>query len=183
MRHGRKVKKLGRPKSHRKAMLYNMAASLLTHIQIKTTLAKAKEVKKVVDRLVTLAKRGDLSAKRQAYDIIREHSLVKKLFEEIGPKFKERNGGYTRLMRYDTRLGDGAQLAVVELLMGKPVKVKKEKGKEKKEKEKKEEKVEAKKGKERKASKEKEGKKEKEEKVESEVIEEKKEETTEEKAK
>ena len=88
MRHGRRVKKLGRPKAHRKAMLYNMAASLLTHIQIRTTLAKAKEVKKVVDHLVSLAKRGDLWAKRQAYDVLRQHTLVKQLFEEIGPKFK-----------------------------------------------------------------------------------------------
>lgn len=175
MRHGRKVKKLGRPKSHRKAMLHNMAASLLTHIQIKTTLAKAKEVKKLVDHLVTLAKRSDLSAKRQAYDIIRQHSLVKKLFEEIGPKFKERSGGYTRVMRYGTRLGDRAQLAVVELLMEKPVKIKKEKEKEKKEKPKKEEKVEAKKGKEKKVLKEKE-----EEKVKKEEMELKEEKTEEE---
>ena len=176
MRHGRKIKKLGRTKSHRKAMLYNMAASLLTHIQIKTTLTKAKEVKKLVDHLVTLAKRSDLSAKRQAYDIIRQHSLVKKLFEEIGPKFKERNGGYTRVMRYGTRLGDRAQLAVVELLMEKPVKIKKEKEKEKKEKPKREEKAEAKRGKEKKVTKEKEEEKAKKERIEPEEDETEKEE-------
>ncbi len=112
-------------------MLSNMAASLLAHIQIRTTLVKAKEVKRVVDRLITLAKRGDLYAKRQAYDVIRQRGLVKKLFDEIGPKFSQRNGGYTRVMKLGTRRGDGAKLAVVELLMEKPIKVKEkeEKGK------------------------------------------------------
>jgi len=135
MRHGKRVKKLGRTKEHRKAMLCNMAASLLAHIQIRTTLTKAKAAKQVVDRLITLAKRGDLHARRQAYDVIRQRTLVKKLFNEIGPKFSQRNGGYTRVLKLGTRRGDGAQLAVLELLMEKPVKIsqkeKKEKGEKK----------------------------------------------------
>ncbi len=128
MRHGKRVKKLGRTKEHRKAMLSNMTASLLAHIQIRTTLVKAKAVKRVVDRLITLAKKGNLHAKRQAYDVIRQRGLVKKLFDEIGPKFSERDGGYTRVLKLGTRRGDGAEMAVVELLMEKPIKVK-EKGK------------------------------------------------------
>lgn len=128
MRHGKRVKKLGRTKEHRKAMLSNMTASLLAHIQIRTTLVKAKAVKRVVDRLITLAKKGNLHAKRQAYDVIRQRGLVKKLFDEIGPKFSERDGGYTRVLKLETRRGDGAEMAVVELLMEKPIKVK-EKGK------------------------------------------------------
>lgn len=135
MRHGKRVKKLGRTREHRKAMLCNMAASLLTHIQIRTTLTKAKAVKPVVDKLITLAKKGDLHARRQAYDVIRQRTLVKKLFDEIGPEFSKRKGGYTRVLKLGTRKGDGAQLAVLELLMEKPVKVtekeKKEKGKKK----------------------------------------------------
>jgi len=129
MRHQKKVKKLGRTKEHRKAMLANMAASLLANIQITTTLAKAKEVRKVVEKLITLGKRGDLHAHRQAYDVIRDRKLVKKLFEEIAPEFENRTGGYTRVLKLGRRTGDGAHTAVVELLMEKPVVVEKEKGK------------------------------------------------------
>lgn len=113
-------------------MLANMAASLLAHIQIRTTLAKAKEVRKLVEKLVTLGKRGDLHAHRQAYDLIRDRKLVKKLFDEIAPEFENRTGGYTRVLKLGRRRGDGASTAVVELLMEKPVVAEKEKGKKEK---------------------------------------------------
>lgn len=129
MRHAKRVKKLGRTKEHRKAMLANMAASLLANIQIRTTLVKAKEVKKVVEKLITLGKRGDLHARRLAYDVIRDRKLVKKLFDEIAPEFGNRTGGYSRVLKLGRRKGDGAHVAVVELLMKKPVAVEKEKGK------------------------------------------------------
>jgi large subunit ribosomal protein L17 len=132
MRHTKRVKKLGRTREHRKAMLANMAASLLTNIQIKTTLTKAKEVRKVVEKLITLGKRGDLHAHRQAYDVIRDRKLVKKLFDEIAPEFQDRTGGYTRVLKLGRRIGDGAPTAVVELLMEKPVVVEREKGKKEK---------------------------------------------------
>lgn len=132
MRHQKRVKKLGRTREHRKAMLANMAASLLANVQIKTTLHKAKEVRKVVDKLITLGKRGDLHAHRQAYDVIRDRKLVKKLFDEIAPELEKRNGGYTRVLKLGQRRGDAAPAAVVELLMKKPVVVEKEKGKKEK---------------------------------------------------
>ncbi len=132
MRHAKRVKKLGRTKEHRKAMLANMAASLLANIQIRTTLVKAKEVKKVVEKLITLGKRGDLHARRLAYDVIRDRKLVKKLFDEIAPEFTNRTGGYSRVLKLGRRKGDGAHVAVVELLMKKPVAVEKEKGKKEK---------------------------------------------------
>ena len=132
MRHGRKVKKLGRTKSHRKAMLANMAASLFMYHIIKTTEAKAKEVRKLAEKLITLAKQGDLHAHRQVYDVIKDRKLVKKLFSEIAPKLKDRKGGYTRVLKLGTRRGDGASLSVVELLIEKPPKEEK-KGKKEKE--------------------------------------------------
>ncbi|MGB2697663.1 MAG: 50S ribosomal protein L17 [Candidatus Zixiibacteriota bacterium] len=132
MRHAKRVKKLGRTKEHRKAMLANMAASILANIQIRTTLVKAKEVRKVVENLITLGKRGDLHAHRLAYDVIRDRKLVKKLFDEIAPEFKDRTGGYTRVLKLGRRRGDGAHTAVVELLMKKPAVVEKEKGKKEK---------------------------------------------------
>lgn len=131
MRHGRKVKKLGRTKSHRKAMLANMAASLLMHHVIKTTEAKAKEVRKLAEKLITLGKRGDLHAHRQVYDVIRDRKLVKKVFDEIAPKFANRQGGYTRVVKLGIRKGDGAALSVVELLLEKPPKEEKKGKKEK----------------------------------------------------
>ena len=135
MRHGKKVKKLGRTKSHRKAMLANMAASLFLYHVIKTTEAKAKEVRKLVDKLVTLAKRGDLHAHRQVYDVIKDRKLVKKLFDEIAPKLMDREGGYTKLFKLSRRRGDGASLSVVKLLVEKPPAEEKggKKGKAKKE--------------------------------------------------
>jgi len=160
MRHGRKVKKLGRTKSHRKAMLANMAASLFMYHIIKTTEAKAKEVRKLAEKLITLAKRGDLHAHRQVYDVIRDRKLVKKIFDEIAPKFNDRQGGYTRVLKLGIRKGDGAPLSVVELLIEKPPKeekkgkkekgakkIKPEKVKEAKPSKEKKEKVEAKAGK------------------------------------
>jgi large subunit ribosomal protein L17 len=117
MRHAKRVKKLGRTKSHRKAMLANMAASLLTYQVIKTTETKAKEVRKLAEKLISLAKRGDLHAHRQVYDVIKDRKLVKKLFDEIAPKFADREGGYTRVSKLGPRRGDGAPLSVVELLL------------------------------------------------------------------
>lgn len=134
MRHGRKIKKLGRTKSHRKAMLSNMAASLFLHQVIKTTEPKAKEVRKLVEKLITLGKRGDLHAHRQVYDVIKDRKLVKKIFEEIAPKFKDRQGGYTRVVKLGLRRGDGAAVSVLELLLEKPPKEEKKGKKEKAEK-------------------------------------------------
>lgn len=131
MRHGKKVKKLGRTKSHRKAMLVNLAASLFMYQMIKTTEAKAKEVRKLAEKVISLAKRGDLHAHRQVYDVIRDRKLVKKIFNEIAPKFKDREGGYTRTVKLGIRKGDGAPLSVVELLMERAPKEEKKGKKEK----------------------------------------------------
>lgn len=131
MRHGKRVKKLGRTKSHRKAMLANMAASLLTYQMIKTTETKAKEVRKLAEKLISLAKKGDLHAHRQVYDVIKDRKLVKKLFDEIAPKFADREGGYTRVSKLGPRRGDGAPISVVELLLERPEKEEK-KGKKRK---------------------------------------------------
>jgi large subunit ribosomal protein L17 len=131
MRHGKKIKKLGRTKSHRKAMLANMAASLFMYQMIKTTQAKAKEVRKLAEKVISLAKRGDLHAHRQVYDVIKDRKLVKKIFDEIAPKFKDRQGGYTRVVKLGIRKGDGASLSVVELLMERPPKEEKKGKKEK----------------------------------------------------
>jgi len=135
MRHRKAVQKLSRPKSHREAMLSNMAASILERIQIRTTLAKAREVKRWVDHLVTLGKRGDLNSRRLAFKMVKNRKLVKKLFDEIVPNFQERQGGYTSVLKLERRQGDGAKMAVVQLLMEKPKVEKKKKG-EKHEKEK-----------------------------------------------
>lgn len=147
MRHGRKVKKLGRTKSHRQAMLANMAASLFAYNIIKTTEAKAKEVRKLAEKLITLAKTGGLHAHRQVYDVIKDRKLVKKIFDEIAPKLNEREGGYTRVLKLGVRRGDGAQLSIVELLIEKPVKEEKKGKKEKGVKKEKAEKEETKKAK------------------------------------
>ena len=135
MRHGRSVIKLSRNKSHREAMLSNMSASILEHIQIRTTLSKARAVKRWTDYLVSLGKRGDLHARRQAFSILKNRKLVKKLFEEIAPKLSTRQGGYTKVLKLGYRQGDGADMAVVQLLVEKPKIEKKKKG-EKGEKEK-----------------------------------------------
>ncbi|MEM6649670.1 MAG: 50S ribosomal protein L17, partial [Pseudomonadota bacterium] len=99
MRHGKAHRKLNRTASHRKAMFANMAASLIKHEQITTTLPKAKELKPIADKLITLAKKGDLHARRQAISQIRDVAMVGKLFETLGPRYQERQGGYTRVMK------------------------------------------------------------------------------------
>ncbi|MEM6667559.1 MAG: 50S ribosomal protein L17 [Pseudomonadota bacterium] len=116
MRHKLAHRKLNRTTSHRKAMLANMAASLIEHEQIVTTLPKAKEMKPFMDKLVTLAKKGDLSARRQAIAKIRNKDAVKKLFDVMGERYAERNGGYTRVLKAGFRHGDNAPMAVIELV-------------------------------------------------------------------
>ncbi len=116
MRHGKAGRKLNRTASHRKAMFANMAASLIEHEQIVTTLPKAKELKPVVEKLVTLAKRGDLASRRLAAARLRNEEMAKKLFETIGPRYKERSGGYTRVLKAGFRYGDNAPMAVIELV-------------------------------------------------------------------
>ena len=116
MRHGKAGRKLNRTASHRKAMFANMAASLITHEQIVTTLPKAKEIRPIVEKLVTLGKRGDLHARRQAIAQIKDVALVGKLFWVLGPRYKERNGGYLRIMKAGFRFGDNAPLAVIEFV-------------------------------------------------------------------
>ena len=116
MRHRKQGRKLNRTASHRKAMFANMAASLIEHEQIVTTLPKAKELRSVVDKIITLGKRGDLHARRQAISRIRDVAQVKKLFDVIGPRYKDRNGGYTRVLKAGFRYGDNAPMAVIELV-------------------------------------------------------------------
>ena len=116
MRHRKQGRKLNRTASHRKAMFANMAASLIEHEQIVTTLPKAKELRSVMDKLITLGKRGDLHARRQAISKIRNVEQVGKLFEVLGPRYKDRNGGYTRVLKAGFRYGDNAPRAVIELV-------------------------------------------------------------------
>ena len=116
MRHGAAYRKLGRTASHRQAMFANMAASLIKHEQITTTLPKAKELRPFVEKLVTLGKRGDLHARRQAISHVRDVTQVGKLFETIGPRYAERNGGYIRIMKAGYRHGDNAPMAVIEFV-------------------------------------------------------------------
>ncbi len=116
MRHRRSGRKLNRTSSHRKAMFANMAGSLLEHEQITTTLPKAKELRRVADRIITLGKRGNLHARRQVFAILRSEDLVKKLFGTLADRYKERNGGYTRVLKAGFRRGDNAPMAVIELV-------------------------------------------------------------------
>jgi len=116
MRHRKSGRKLNRTASHRKAMFANMAAALINHEQIKTTLPKAKELKPFVEKLVTLAKRGDLHARRIAISRVRDEAMVKKLFEAIGPRYEDRQGGYTRVLKAGFRYGDNAPVAVIEFV-------------------------------------------------------------------
>ena len=116
MRHGKAHRKLGRTTAHRTAMFANMAASLIKHEQIVTTLPKAKELRPVVEKLVTLAKRGDLHARRQAIAQIRDEGQVAKLFAVLGPRYKERQGGYIRILKAGFRYGDNAPMAVIEFV-------------------------------------------------------------------
>ena len=126
MRHGKAHRKLGRTTAHRAAMFANMSASLIKHEQIVTTLPKAKEIRPFVEKLVTLAKRGDLHARRQAISQVRDVEQVGKLFGVLGPRYAERNGGYIRVLKAGFRHGDNAPLAVVEFVDRDPA----EKGKD-----------------------------------------------------
>jgi len=121
MGHRDKGKKLGRTKSHREAMLANMAMSLFTHRVIKTTDAKAKALKPLVDRIISTAKKDTLTAKRQVARTIRQKPVFKKLFTEIVPHFTERDSGFTRIVKLGVRRGDGAPISIVELLTPRPV--------------------------------------------------------------
>ena len=116
MRHGKVHRKLGKKPAHRKAMFANMCASLIKHEQIVTTLPKAKELRPIVEKLVTLAKKGGLAARRQAIAEVRDTVQVKKLFEVLGPRYKERKGGYTRVLKAGFRYGDNAAQAVIEFV-------------------------------------------------------------------
>jgi large subunit ribosomal protein L17 len=116
MRHGYARRKLGRTSSHRAAMFANMAASLIKHEQIVTTLPKAKELRPIVEKLVTLAKRGDLHARRQAISQIRDVTQVGKLFATLGPRYATRQGGYIRVLKAGFRYGDNAPMAVIEFV-------------------------------------------------------------------
>lgn len=116
MRHNHSGRRLGRTTSHRIAMFRNMVTSLLNHERIVTTDAKAKEIRSVAEKMITLGKRGDLHAQRQAAAYIREKSVVTKLFSSIAPRYKDRSGGYTRIIKLGQRLGDAASLSVIELV-------------------------------------------------------------------
>ena len=116
MRHNLAHRKLNRTSAHRKAMLANMAASLIEHEQIITTLPKAKEMKPFMDKLVSLAKKGDLSARRQAIARVRDETAIRKLFDTFAKRYADRNGGYTRVLKAGFRHGDNAPMAVIELV-------------------------------------------------------------------
>ncbi len=116
MRHRKSFKKLGRNPSHRKALVSNVATALFEHKRIKTTTVKAKEIRRTVEKLITFAKSGSLADRRQVLRKIRDKRIVKILFDEIGPMYKERSGGYTRVIKLGRRRGDGAELALLELV-------------------------------------------------------------------
>ena len=116
MRHLKQGRKLGRTTAHRKALLRNLATALLEHERIITTEPKAKELRRVADKLVTLGKRGNLHARRQALQVVQSNAVVQKLFNEIAPRFAGRQGGYTRILRLGYRPGDAAAMAVIELV-------------------------------------------------------------------
>lgn len=116
MRHGIAGRKLGVTTSHRKAMFRNMAVALIKHEQITTTLPKAKELRPVVEKLVTLGKRGNLHARRQAFALLRDETIVAKLFSAIAERYKARTGGYTRVLKAGVRYGDAADMAVIEFV-------------------------------------------------------------------
>ncbi len=116
MRHRQSNRKLNRTTSHRLAMLRNMSASLLRHEAIKTTLPKAKELRRVVEPLITLGKKPSLANRRLAFDRLRDREMVVKLFDELGPRFANRPGGYLRILKFGFRVGDNAPMALVELM-------------------------------------------------------------------
>ena len=116
MRHGNAHRKFSRTAEHRRAMFGNMCAALIKHEQIVTTLPKAKDLRPIIEKLVTLGKRGDLHARRQAISEIRDVAMVKKLFDVLGPRYKDRKGGYTRVLKAGFRYGDSAPVAVIEFV-------------------------------------------------------------------
>lgn len=116
MRHGNGLRKLNRTSSHRAAMLRNMTNSLLRHEVIKTTLPKAKELRRVVEPIITLGKKPNLANRRLAFSRLRDREMVVKVFDELGPRFAKRNGGYLRILKMGFRIGDNAPMAYVELL-------------------------------------------------------------------
>jgi large subunit ribosomal protein L17 len=116
MRHRKLGRHLNRDSSHRQAMFSNMAASLIRHEQIVTTLPKAKDLKRIIDKYITLAKRGDLNSRRLAAARLRDEAMVKKLFDTLGPRYKDRAGGYSRVLKAGFRYGDSAPRAVIELV-------------------------------------------------------------------
>jgi len=116
MRHGKVYRKFNRTAEHRRAMFANMCAALIKHEQITTTLPKAKDLRPVVEKLITLGKRGGLHARRQAIAELRDVGMVKKLFDVLGPRYKDRNGGYTRIVKAGFRYGDNAAVAVIEFV-------------------------------------------------------------------
>ncbi len=116
MRHGNGYRKLNRTHEHRKAMFANMASSLIEHEQIKTTLPKAKELRRIIDKLITLGKRGDLHARRMAASQIKQDHAVAKLFDTLGDRYKDRQGGYSRILKAGFRHGDMAPMAIIELV-------------------------------------------------------------------
>lgn len=116
MRHGKAGRRLGRTTPHRKALMRNMVTSLLEHERIVTTTPKAKELRKLADQMITLAKRGDLHARRQALSVIRDKKVVEKLFSQLKDEYMDRNGGYTRIIQTGNRAGDAAPMAIIELV-------------------------------------------------------------------
>ncbi len=116
MRHRKQHGKLGRTSAHRKALFRNMVTSLLEHERIETTDAKAKEVRRLADRMITLGKRGDLHARRQALSVVRSREVTAKVFGELAERYRERPGGYTRVMKLRQRVGDAASMSIVELV-------------------------------------------------------------------
>jgi len=116
MRNQRAGRKLGRDSAHRKALYANLTASLIEHGRIKTTVAKAKEVRPVAEEMITLGRRGDVPARRQALKFLRSQDVVHKLFSEVGPRFSDRPGGYSRIVKLGPRQGDAAEMAYLELV-------------------------------------------------------------------
>jgi large subunit ribosomal protein L17 len=116
MRHGKKIAKLGRTASHRKAMLSNMMMSLFANERITTTQIRAKALRRTAEKVITFAKKGDLHARRQVLRVIADKQIVSKLFDELGPRYKSRNGGYTRVVKLGPRRGDGVFMSIIELV-------------------------------------------------------------------
>ncbi|KAA0228335.1 50S ribosomal protein L17 [bacterium] len=116
MRHRKDTKKLGRTSSHRKAMLSNLVSSVIEHKHVRTTTVKAKEARRVVDRMITHAKKNTVAARRLVFSHLRRRDIVKSLFDDIAPKYATRNGGYTRVLKIGRRQGDGAEISILELV-------------------------------------------------------------------